>query len=657
MTVSLTHGRGRSPESTEPWEKLLAVSASAVEEADRFVSRAYRVAAPALNSAQAVRLGGPHAGPAHERLLAEIERELDGLCARHDYRQMLFVSRLCVGLPVFREHEKHVGATGARLQAADRWVLKRGGRSLDADYMRIDENGYSIGDPPDSLYRDAVKIHRLAEFHQRTVLEFMRFNFLRLCSSENGLPGPAMIVAAVEGEEAVGLDCASGEARFAAELFELRHGHNNALSMWGLGEFGSEGKPWAMTYAYQDVKDEPYGGGLLFKPDPVYFDTLLRYGERFPALFERDLGMPVEHLWAISRGLFRLGIDTFKADDNRLSPWGFITGTLPIPRDDILGGPLEDAAQRELDESYPDRRPEPELGKSVERFVALASSPPENGSGAGRDHGSPKTDPTRGREWAADSVRAPAYPYMIHGHGGHELWIVDYFRTIPFLQGLVGELRFSGSKKTTTGSGQSDAYERTSAFDARLAEVLAEVPGVAFAFLDRREHANLPNAQFYFDGGAEPREIDVPVRVGEVLIAVQTWAREVDLRILSGNHRAMERRWKLVKKKLRSTDKLYTNYLLDHPEGRRYMEEEGLQYVLPVLCGPYAEPNVTLKPRDWLRPPRAVTSAEVDRSEVGKAIARVLTPPELTGFLGTATEGELIRICDANGWGLRREKA
>ena len=56
------------------------------------------------------------------------------------------------------------------------------------------------------------------------------------------------------------------------------------------------------------------------------------------------------------------------------------------------------------------------------------------------------------------------------------------------------------------------------------------------------------------------------------------------------------------------------------------------------------------------RPPWAVTSAEVDRSEVEKAIARVLTPPELVGFLRTTTEEELSRICDTNGWRLRREK-
>lgn len=650
MTISLTYGYGKGTEG-DPWEKLLTVSESAVKEANRVLSRAYQRAAPALNAAQAVRLSGPHVEPAYEALLGEIEQELEGLCARHDYRQMLFVSRLCVGLPVFREREPHLHATRMRGQAADRWVLKRGDRGLATDYMRIEEDGYSIGEPPDSLYRDAVKLHRLAEFHQRTVLEFMRFNFLRLCSSENGLPGPAMVVVAVEDEAAVGLDCASGEARFAAELFELRHGYNNAFSGWGLGEFGSEGKPLAMVYNYQEVDERPYGGGMLFKPDALWFDTLLRYGERFPALFVRDLGVPVHHLWAVSRGLYKLAIDASKADGARLTPWGLITGTLPIRRDDVLGGPLEEAARRELAESYPGRQTDADLGQSVKRFVRLASSSPGESAGAGRENPSSEAAPQRDREWTTESVRVPAYPYMIHGHEGHELWIVDYLRTIPFLQGLVGELTFSGSNETT-GSGQSDAYERTSAFDARLAEVLGEVPGVGVAFADKREDTGLPNAKFYFNGGAEHREIDVPVCVGEVLIAVQTWAREVDLKIFVGDYGAMKRRWKLVKKKLRSTDKLYTDYLLGHQEGRQRMEEENLRYVLPVLCGPYAEPIVSLRPEDWLRPPSAVTSAEVDRSEVGKATARVLTPPELVDFLDTVTEGELIRICERNGWDL-----
>jgi hypothetical protein len=463
-------------------------------------------------------------------------------------------------------------------------------------------------------------------------------------------PWPCDHLGGCRGEGAIASDTGSAEAYFAAHLFAYRHTRNNILAMWGLGEFASEGKPLAMVYGYNDeLQDEPYGGGILFKPDAFYFDVLL-YGKKFPALFERDIGMPVEHLWAIFRGLCKLAIDTQKADGMRLTPWGLITGTLPIPRDDILGGPLEKAARRELAESYPNRERDADLGDSIKLFVELATSPVDRGF-TDQEADSAHRDSPRGRDWTAEDVRVHVYPYMIHGQDSHDLWVVDYLRTVPFIQGLIGKLRFSSSK-TTTGSRQSDAYERTSVFDARLAEVVGEVPGVAFAFLENREDASLPNAKFYFDEGAADREIDLPLRVGEVLIAVQTWAREVDLRMFTADYNAMRRRWQLVKDKLQSTDKLYTDYLLGHPEGRQHMERGGLRYVLPVLCGPYAEPAVSLRPKDWLRPPVAVSSAEVGRLEMEKAVPRVLTSPELVDFLSTATEHELSAICERSGWKL-----
>ena len=46
--------------------------------------------------------------------------------------------------------------------------------------MRMDEGGYSLGFPPDSLFRDAVKLHHLANFHQRMVVENIVFNYMRL---------------------------------------------------------------------------------------------------------------------------------------------------------------------------------------------------------------------------------------------------------------------------------------------------------------------------------------------------------------------------------------------------------------------------------------------------------------------------------------------
>jgi hypothetical protein len=88
----------------------------------------------------------------------------------------------------------------------------------------------------------------------------MRFNFLRLFSSENSLSGPAIVVVAAGGASAIGLDCASAEARFAAELFEHRYvNYNDILSWWGLDKFASEGPPLALIFEYNEgVKvDEP----------------------------------------------------------------------------------------------------------------------------------------------------------------------------------------------------------------------------------------------------------------------------------------------------------------------------------------------------------------------------------------------------------------
>lgn len=634
MTISLHYGQS-TPD--DPWEKLLAVSEFGIQEAEQIISRSYQAAAPALNAANFVRLSGPHGPRAYEAALSVLEDELESLCSQHDYRQMLFVSRLCVGLPIFRDKEPDLNATQLRGQAADRWILKRGARSLDTDYMQITKDSYSIGDPPDSLYVDAVKLHRVAAFHQRTVLAFMQFNFLRLASSENRLPGPAMLVTAAKGEAAIGVDCSNKDAYFAAHLFEYRLGnYYSILSNLGLSEFQSEGKPLAMVHRYHEVGNEPYGGGILFSPDAFSFDTILQYGQMFSTLFERDIGMPVEHFWSICRGFYKLALDAHSADGGYLAPWSLLTGTLPIYQEYIIGGSLEEAARHELEESFPEP-PNASLSGSVEQFVKLASysqTKPSSPNATWRD-----------RRWVAESVRIPAYPYMIYGEDSHDLWVIDYFRTIPFIQGIMSQLRFSRSKNTT-GSQQSDAYERTSVFDHHVAEILDKVPHVAPAFVEHRETTSLPNARFFFDGGVD-REIDVPVRIGEVLVAVQTWAREVDFRIFAGDYNALKRRWKLVKDKLKATDKLYTDYLLGHPEGRRNMEKESLRCVLPVLCGPYEEPAVSFRPKDWLRLPATLSPNEVD-----KAVSRVLTPAELEEFLRDTIEEELVRICEENSWTL-----
>lgn len=636
----------RGPERADPWEELTRVSAQATRDARRTIARAAEEVAPGLGvSRSEVLLEGRQAETAFEKVLSGLEDVLEELCSRYDYRQLLFVSRLCAGLPVLRSEEPNLGFTRMRVQSADRWVLRCGDRSLERDYMRIEEGGYSLGRLSDSLYYDAVKLHVLANFHRRVVTQLTAFNFMRRVSSENGLPGPKLRFNA---DGRVGWNFGSAELQAAWYLYGHRNdNYKGTLASWGLDEFPTEGKPLALMYAlFGKPEQEPYGGGMLFVPKPFWLNGLLEYGKRFRNLFERDVGMPVEHLWAISRALYRLGIETVAADGGRLANWVGYSGTLPVPRQTLLGGALEEAARGELAESYPGLNSSHDLGESVGRFVRLASSSAPRGSFEGT---SGMVGPGGKQEQAAGSVRSLAYPYMIHGESNHDLWIVDYLMVPAFFQGLVNELEFSRSK-STTGLPDSDASTRTSIFDARLAEALWALPKIEEVFPENRVQPDAPNVKFYFDGGAQDREIDVPVRFGEVLVAVQTWATEVDPRIDAGEEKAMKRRWQKAKSKLRQTDKLYTDYLLGHPEGRQHMKKEGLRYVLPVVCGHNTEPVASFEPEFWLRRPSVASPEGVE-----KAIPRILTPPELGGFLATTTEQELKEICQRNDWRLRHD--
>jgi hypothetical protein len=407
-----------------------------------------------------------------------------------------------------------------------------------------------------------------------------------------------------------------------------------------MGDAEPDGGPFTLMYGYSSaVTRGPYAGGEMFVPVELWLGAMTEYGKRFRPIFEREdaVGMPPEHLRAISRGLARLVMDA--TEDPRLAPWIALTGTLPVPRDSLLGAPLKEAARGYLADADPDRADDTDLERSVERFVALASSSPDAVPGhRPGSHGSsgPGTTPERGRERDAASARTLGYPYMIHGGPDHDLWVVDYVNTLPFFQSLAGEMRVSRAKH---------AFARTSMFDVLLAESLEQIPGIEPAFVGDREARDLPNVKFYFDGGSENREIDVPLRRGEVLIAVQTWARNLDLRMSEGHFGAMQRRWADAKRKLRDTDEKYTDYLLRHPAGKSRMAEEGLRYVLPVLCGPFTDPVASLKPRFWLRP---LSTSSYD--EALKAVPRILSPAELESFLSTATERELRGICEANDW-------
>jgi len=125
-------------------------------------------------------------------------------------------------------------------------------------------------------------------------------------------------------------------------------------------------------------------------------------------------------------------------------------------------------------------------------------------------------------------------------------------------------------------------------------------------------------------------------------------APEADFRIDAGDYKAMKRRWEKVKDKLRQTDRRYTDYLLKDAEGKRCMDKEGLRYVLPVVCGPYAEPTVSFEPGFWLRYPSYDDAGQVQ----APAVPRVLTPIELVYFLANTTEQELKEVCKTCGYHL-----
>jgi hypothetical protein len=99
-----------------------------------------------------------------------------------------------------------------------------------------------------------------------------------------------------------------------------------------MGDVEPDGEPYTLTYGYSpEVTGGPYAGGELFLPAPLRLGAMTEYGKRFRAIFECEdaVGMPPEHLRAISRGLARFVMDA--AEDPRLAPWVALTGTLAVP--------------------------------------------------------------------------------------------------------------------------------------------------------------------------------------------------------------------------------------------------------------------------------------------------------------------------------------
>lgn len=268
------------------------------------------------------------------------------MCGLYDYRELLFVSRLCSGVPALRERDPEMEATRIRSQNADRWILRCAERHLTQDYLRLEEDRSFVGELPAAIFRDTIKLHVLADLHTLLSIMRMMYNFMRLVSSENGIrPGPQL---RLRTNSRIGHEVESTEIRKLAGVHSFRYRtHNDDFSMWAMLRSGATDEPDALLYGYfPDVTSAPYGGGILLAPNFMSLDTLIEYGKKFRRLFEREdgVGMPPEHFHAISRGLGDLGLLSTDQEE-RLAAWAYRTGTLPVPRDVLLGGHLEEAAQ------------------------------------------------------------------------------------------------------------------------------------------------------------------------------------------------------------------------------------------------------------------------------------------------------------------------
>jgi hypothetical protein len=465
------------------------------------------------------------------------------------------------------------------------------------------------------------------------VVQLTRTNFLRLYSAANRVPGPRV---RFDGGGDVQVLPPDAGAEDAADLFGHRYSYNRAYSWFGFADAEEPDDAFVLaTKEVESLGEGPFGGGVVFAPDEFSLKALVEIGGRFRTLFERALGMPAEHLASILLGLSALAVGNSPAEHEAFSQWGMPTGAVPLPRDCFLpGGRLEALADDVLRQRFQDfdgGAAGADISGSVARFVGLAR-PPLDGSYGGE-----------AGLWHPE--RALWLPYLLLGGNEDEVWLADLAAAIPFVQALANRLEVTQTARTA-GGGIHDAYERTSLFDLAVWRGVEGIRGVKAALPKLRPDPDLPNVEVPLSGG-NLQEIDVPLRIGDVLVAVQTWARDVDKRIEEGDHAALEARWNSVRKKRAATDRSYVERLIGDPEARRVLLGKGLRHVLPVLCSPFAEPVASSEARYWLRPPSAFPPGQKPL-----ALPRVLTLPELEGFLKTTDEKELREICEQNGWRL-----
>ncbi|MGI9050228.1 MAG: hypothetical protein ACR2GU_12800 [Rubrobacteraceae bacterium] len=325
-----------------------------------------------------------------------------------------------------------------------------------------------------------------------------------------------------------------------------------------------------------------------------------------------------------------LGLASLAEEYDPDEAWRNLTGLVPIPRSDQLSELLEEKTRLAVEQAPELRTEEETLDRSVRRFIKRVRS-----SSLQRSFSPTFSD--SGEEFSA---RALWPPYLLHDDPGREVGFLDLSTTIAFAQRMVDSVVLSPTSRTT-GSTHRDPYERTVAFDVELAAYLQESCGLHPALQEKRPLSagpGEPNIVLKLSDSSE-REIDVPLRVGSVLIPIQTWAKQVDKAIEEGDYRAMNRRWKRVREKLRTTDEHYAEEIADDPQSAAFLKEQGITHLLPLFVSPFAEPVPSTNPRYWLRP-----LVGLSREEASQAVLRILTAYELERFLNDADEGDLVEL-------------
>ncbi len=268
-------GSGRAPEN-EVWDKLVAESEPGIREAGDVISGVIDRVGGLTAATPEARFPPGDTDRPYEEILSGVERELEELCGRYDYRQLLFLSRLCAGVPALWDEDADMAAVRVRVQNADRWILRCGDRSSAQDSVRIEDGGISIGRLPEPIFRDAVKLHWMANFHQWRVIDRAMFNFLRLVADENGLPDPQLLLLSGGG---VGREWGSPEARASYNLYAHRYrSQNGDLAWWAMADAAEpDGEPYTLMYGYSPGVTGGLYGGELFVPVSLQLGAMTEY--------------------------------------------------------------------------------------------------------------------------------------------------------------------------------------------------------------------------------------------------------------------------------------------------------------------------------------------------------------------------------------------